>query len=153
MRRLFCRYADGNDYLQSEAIAGTKVTVTGLEPYKDYEFRVMATSAVGRGKASTPKEVQTDEASQCRSKFCFLCAGTILHCSDDRIIDLEPDSAPMKVKARAITSKSIVVDWEPPERPNGEITVAVREFESDFGGKLLRWSSPSGCRSTDCSTR
>ncbi|VDN19794.1 unnamed protein product [Gongylonema pulchrum] len=78
-----------------------------------YEIAVVAVSAIGRSIASMPKEVQTDET--------------------------EPTSAPQKVQARALSRNSILVRWEPPEKPNGKIT--VRTFRYSTHSSLVKHHS------------
>lgn len=59
-------------------------------------------NVIGRGISSLPKEVQTDEA--------------------------KPGSPPQKVQARALSRSSILVRWESPKKPNGQITVEIRRI-------------------------
>jgi len=48
-------------------IAGTEFTVTGLRAHTQYEFRVIATNALGRGTPSSPLQVTTEEHGQSAS--------------------------------------------------------------------------------------
>uniref|UniRef100_A0A1I8EKM6 protein-tyrosine-phosphatase n=1 Tax=Wuchereria bancrofti TaxID=6293 RepID=A0A1I8EKM6_WUCBA len=84
-------------FKQKEVSANvTTAVITGLEPYQLYEITVSSVNVIGRGTASLPKEVQTDETA--------------------------PNSPPQKVQARALSRNSILVRWEPPKKPNGQIT-------------------------------
>ncbi|KAK6104660.1 Fibronectin type III domain family protein [Brugia pahangi] len=84
-------------FKQKEVSANVTTTViTELEPYQLYEITVSSVNLIGRGTASLPKEVQTDETA--------------------------PNSPPQKVQARALSRSSILVRWEPPKKPNGQIT-------------------------------
>lgn len=50
-------------------------TVVELNPWVEYEFRVVASNKIGGGEPSLPSEkVRTEEAGQC---FCFLSNGLI----------------------------------------------------------------------------
>lgn len=70
-------------------------------------------NVVGRGMASLPKEVQTDEAA--------------------------PSSPPEKVQARGLSRSSILVRWEPPKKPNGRITVGIDDIiVQSLGDYLVR---------------
>ncbi|VDK43321.1 unnamed protein product [Anisakis simplex] len=66
-----------------------------LSQFQLYEISVLAVNAIGKGTATMPKEVQTGE--------------------------LAPSSPPQKVQARALNRNSILVRWDPPEKPNGLI--------------------------------
>lgn len=68
-----------------------------VQSLQQYEFTVAAASEIGVGAFSHPKEAQTAES--------------------------EPSSPPTKVQARSLNRDSIVVQWAPPEQPNGRITV------------------------------
>uniref|UniRef100_A0A914NYC7 Fibronectin type-III domain-containing protein n=1 Tax=Panagrolaimus davidi TaxID=227884 RepID=A0A914NYC7_9BILA len=74
----------------------TTVTIEGLEPYQQYEFVLHAVSALGKGHPTMPIEVQTAETV--------------------------PGNSPTDVKARPLNSQAVLVQWGPPEIPNGKIT-------------------------------
>ncbi|KHN75525.1 Tyrosine-protein phosphatase Lar-like [Toxocara canis] len=74
----------------------TNTVITDLEPYQLYEISVLAVNTIGRGVVTMPKEVQTGE--------------------------LPPSTPAQKVQARALNRNSILVRWDPPEKPNGLIT-------------------------------
>ncbi|VDN02782.1 unnamed protein product [Thelazia callipaeda] len=110
MHRLFSsqRIVDGKygegPYQHKEVPANvTSITLSELEPYQLYEIAVATVNTIGRGRSSMPKEVQTDET--------------------------EPATAPQKVQARGLSRNSILVRWEPPEKPNGQITVETKSNE------------------------
>ncbi|VDM24214.1 unnamed protein product [Toxocara canis] len=81
----------------------TNTVITDLEPYQLYEISVLAVNTIGRGVVTMPKEVQTGE--------------------------LPPSTPAQKVQARALNRNSILVRWDPPEKPNGLITQEVRADE------------------------
>lgn len=58
----FFRYSDGDGFLESEPTKDAQVSIAGLEPYTEYEFRVLTVGDVGRGKPSRPVEITTGEA-------------------------------------------------------------------------------------------
>ncbi|VDK80344.1 unnamed protein product [Litomosoides sigmodontis] len=90
------KYGEGV-FKQKEVSANvTNTVITELEPYQLYEITVSSVNVIGRGVSSLPKEVQTDEA--------------------------KPSTPPQKVQARALSRSSILVRWEPPKKPNGQIT-------------------------------
>ena len=35
----------------------------------------------------------------------------------------EPGSAPRNVQARPLSSSTVVIQWDPPKEPNGQVTV------------------------------
>ncbi|KAM3718998.1 Tyrosine-protein phosphatase Lar-like [Dirofilaria immitis] len=96
------KYDEGS-FKQKEVSANvTSTVITDLEPYQLYEIAILSVNVIGRSAASMPKEVQTDET--------------------------KPGSAPQKVQARVLSRSSILVRWEPPEKPNGQITGYVVHY-------------------------
>ncbi|KAM3718996.1 Tyrosine-protein phosphatase Lar-like [Dirofilaria immitis] len=94
---------DEGSFKQKEVSANvTSTVITDLEPYQLYEIAILSVNVIGRSAASMPKEVQTDET--------------------------KPGSAPQKVQARVLSRSSILVRWEPPEKPNGQITGYVVHY-------------------------
>ncbi|VBB33246.1 unnamed protein product, partial [Acanthocheilonema viteae] len=90
------KYDEGSSKQIEVSANITTTVITELEPYQLYEITVSSVNVIGRGIASLPKEVQTNEA--------------------------EPSSPPRKVQARALSQSSILIRWEPPKKPNGRIT-------------------------------
>ncbi|XP_018413039.1 PREDICTED: receptor-type tyrosine-protein phosphatase delta isoform X17 [Nanorana parkeri] len=82
-------------YKEIDGVATTRYSVAGLSPYSEYEFRVVAVNNIGRGPPSEPVLTRTSEQA--------------------------PSSAPRNVQARMLSSTTILVQWEEPEEPNGEI--------------------------------
>ncbi|XP_075065689.1 receptor-type tyrosine-protein phosphatase delta isoform X21 [Mixophyes fleayi] len=82
-------------YKEIDGVATTRYSVAGLSPYSEYEFRVVAVNNIGRGPPSEPVLTRTSEQA--------------------------PSSAPRNVQARMLSSTTIIVQWEEPEEPNGEI--------------------------------
>ncbi|XP_051785965.1 receptor-type tyrosine-protein phosphatase delta isoform X16 [Erpetoichthys calabaricus] len=82
-------------YKEIDGVATTRYSVGGLSPYSEYEFRVVAVNNIGRGPPSEPVETRTAEQA--------------------------PSTAPRQVTARMLSSSTILVQWEEPEEPNGQI--------------------------------
>ncbi|XP_044128420.1 receptor-type tyrosine-protein phosphatase delta isoform X16 [Bufo gargarizans] len=82
-------------YKEIDGVATTRYSVAGLSPYSEYEFRVVAVNNIGRGPPSEAVTTRTSEQA--------------------------PSSAPRNVQARMLSSTTILVQWEEPEEPNGQI--------------------------------
>ncbi|XP_031751431.1 receptor-type tyrosine-protein phosphatase delta isoform X38 [Xenopus tropicalis] len=82
-------------YKEIDGVATTRYSVAGLSPYSEYEFRVVAVNNIGRGPPSEPVMTRTSEQA--------------------------PSSPPRNVQARMLSSTTILVQWEEPEEPNGQI--------------------------------
>ncbi|XP_038108964.1 tyrosine-protein phosphatase Lar isoform X4 [Culex quinquefasciatus] len=70
--------------------------VRTLSPYTEYEFYVIAVNNIGRGPPSLPATCTTGET--------------------------EMESAPRNIQVRPLSSSTMVITWEPPETPNGQVT-------------------------------
>ncbi|XP_034098632.1 tyrosine-protein phosphatase Lar isoform X5 [Drosophila sulfurigaster albostrigata] len=70
--------------------------VRALSPYTEYEFYVIAVNNIGRGPPSTPATCTTGETKM--------------------------ESAPRNVQVRPLSSSTMIITWEPPETPNGQVT-------------------------------
>ncbi|GIX90947.1 tyrosine-protein phosphatase Lar [Caerostris darwini] len=84
------------DYSELSGINSLFYTVRDLTPYTEYEFYVIAVNAIGRGSPSLPAVVTTGET--------------------------EPGSAPRNVQATPLSTSTVVVQWDPPKEPNGQVT-------------------------------
>ncbi|XP_035214536.1 tyrosine-protein phosphatase Lar-like [Stegodyphus dumicola] len=78
-------------------------TVRDLTPYTEYEFYVRAVNAIGRGAPSSPAVVTTGETVDISGSS-------------------KPGSAPRNVQATPLSSSTVVVQWDPPKEPNGQVT-------------------------------
>ncbi|XP_037401429.1 receptor-type tyrosine-protein phosphatase S isoform X13 [Pygocentrus nattereri] len=78
-----------------ESIATTRYSIGGLSPNTEYEIRVSAVNTIGQGPASEPVEARTGEQA--------------------------PASPPRNIQARIISHSTMMVRWEEPEEPNGQI--------------------------------
>ncbi|XP_037912845.1 tyrosine-protein phosphatase Lar isoform X5 [Hermetia illucens] len=72
--------------------------VRALSPYTEYEFFVIAVNNIGRGPPSVPATCTTGETGA------------------------KMESAPRNVQVRPLSSSTMVITWEPPETPNGQVT-------------------------------
>ncbi|KAG8191089.1 hypothetical protein JTE90_008401 [Oedothorax gibbosus] len=84
------------DYSELSGINTMFYTVRDLTPYTEYEFYIIAVNAIGRGSPSQPALVTTGET--------------------------EPGSAPRNVQATPLSTSTVVVQWDPPKEPNGQVT-------------------------------
>ncbi|XP_024860580.1 receptor-type tyrosine-protein phosphatase F isoform X11 [Kryptolebias marmoratus] len=102
-----------NGFQEVEGVATTRYSIGGLSPYSDYEFRVMAVNNIGRGPPSDPVESRTGEQA--------------------------PSSPPLHVQARMLSASTMLVQWEPPEEPNGQIRGYRVYYSPDNKAPLSAW--------------
>ncbi|XP_045464788.1 tyrosine-protein phosphatase Lar isoform X5 [Harmonia axyridis] len=69
--------------------------VRNLSPYTEYEMYVIAVNNIGRGPPSAPVNVTTGET--------------------------KPGTAPRKIQVRPLSSSTMVIQWDEPETPNGQV--------------------------------
>nr|XP_057917432.1 receptor-type tyrosine-protein phosphatase F-like isoform X2 [Doryrhamphus excisus] len=105
--------ASDNGFQEVEGVATTRYSIGGLSPYSEYEFRVMAVNNIGRGPPSDPVETRTGEQA--------------------------PSSPPLHVQARMLSATTMLVQWEPPEEPNGHIRGFRVYYSSDHSAPLSAW--------------
>ncbi|XP_016370830.1 receptor-type tyrosine-protein phosphatase F isoform X7 [Sinocyclocheilus rhinocerous] len=101
------------NFQEVDGVATTRYSIGGLSPYSEYEFRVMAVNNIGRGPPSDPVETRTGEQA--------------------------PSSPPLHVQARMLSASTMLVQWEPPEEPNGQIRGYRIYFTSDLDAPLSAW--------------
>ncbi|XP_062279799.1 protein tyrosine phosphatase receptor type Fa isoform X3 [Scomber scombrus] len=102
-----------NGFQEVDGVATTRYSIGGLSPYSEYEFRVMAVNNVGRGPPSGIVDTRTSEQA--------------------------PSSPPLLVQARMLSSSTMLVQWEPPEEPNGQIRGYRVYYSSDHDAPLSAW--------------
>ncbi|XP_042605759.1 receptor-type tyrosine-protein phosphatase S isoform X19 [Cyprinus carpio] len=78
-----------------DSITTTRYSIGGLSPNTDYEIRVSAFNTIGQGPPSEPVEARTGEQA--------------------------PASPPRNIQARIISQNTMMVRWDEPEEPNGQI--------------------------------
>ncbi|XP_072219425.1 receptor-type tyrosine-protein phosphatase F isoform X2 [Leuresthes tenuis] len=102
-----------NGFQEVEGVATTRYSIGGLSPYSEYEFQVMAVNNIGRGPPSDPVETRTAEQA--------------------------PSSPPLHVQARMLSASTMLVQWEPPEEPNGQIRGYRVYYSSDMTAPLIAY--------------
>ncbi|XP_029687427.1 receptor-type tyrosine-protein phosphatase F isoform X5 [Takifugu rubripes] len=105
--------ASDNGFQEVEGVATTRYSIGGLSPFSEYEFRVMAVNNIGRGPPSDSVETRTGEQA--------------------------PSSPPLHVQARMLSASTMLVQWEPPEEPNGQIRGYRVYYSSDMTAPLSAW--------------
>uniref|UniRef100_A0A3Q2YI55 Receptor-type tyrosine-protein phosphatase F n=1 Tax=Hippocampus comes TaxID=109280 RepID=A0A3Q2YI55_HIPCM len=105
--------ASDNAFQEVEGVATTRYSIGGLSPYSEYEFRVMAVNNIGRGAPSEPVATRTGEQA--------------------------PSSPPLRVQARMLSATTMLVQWDPPEEPNGHIRGFRIYYSSDHAAPLSAW--------------
>uniref|UniRef100_A0A8C4WYI2 protein-tyrosine-phosphatase n=1 Tax=Eptatretus burgeri TaxID=7764 RepID=A0A8C4WYI2_EPTBU len=78
-----------------DGVGTTRYTVGGLMPFSEYDFQVSAVNSVGRGPASESVLASTGEQV--------------------------PSSSPRNVQAQMLSASTMLVSWEEPLEPNGQI--------------------------------
>uniref|UniRef100_A0A8C7GLJ8 Receptor-type tyrosine-protein phosphatase F n=1 Tax=Oncorhynchus kisutch TaxID=8019 RepID=A0A8C7GLJ8_ONCKI len=102
-----------NGFQEVDGVATTRYSIGGLSPYSEYEFHVMAVNNIGRGPPSSLVDTRTSEQA--------------------------PSSPPLAVQARMLSASTMLVQWEPPEEPNGQIRGYRVYYSSDLGAPLSAW--------------
>ncbi|XP_015173426.1 PREDICTED: tyrosine-protein phosphatase Lar isoform X12 [Polistes dominula] len=87
--------------------------VRGLSPYTEYELYVIAVNLIGRGPPSAPVTVTTGET--------------------------KPGTAPRKVQVRPLSSSTMVIQWDEPETPNGQVTGYKVYYTMDPNQPMASW--------------
>ncbi|XP_058870097.1 receptor-type tyrosine-protein phosphatase S-like isoform X7 [Acipenser ruthenus] len=82
-------------YHIKDGITTTRYSIGGLSPNTEYEIRVSAVNTIGQGPPSEPVETRTGEQA--------------------------PASPPRNIQARMLSVNTMIVTWEEPEEPNGQI--------------------------------
>lgn len=102
-----------NGFQEVDGVATTRYSIGGLSPFSQYEFRVMAVNNVGRGPPSVVVDTRTSEQA--------------------------PSSPPLHVRAHMVNPNSMLVQWEPPEEPNGQIRGYRVFYSPDPAAPLASW--------------
>ncbi|XP_042564818.1 receptor-type tyrosine-protein phosphatase S isoform X2 [Clupea harengus] len=100
-------------YETMDGITTTRYSIGGLSPNTDYEIRVSAFNTIGQGPPSEPVEARTGEQA--------------------------PASPPRSVQARIISANTVVVRWDEPEEPNGQIKGYRVYYTMDDSQPLSQW--------------
>lgn len=82
-------------YETVDSITTTRYSIGGLYPNTEYEIRVSAFNSIGQGPPSARVDARTGEQA--------------------------PASPPRNVQAHIISQNTVMVRWEEPEEPNGQV--------------------------------
>ncbi|XP_053369157.1 receptor-type tyrosine-protein phosphatase S isoform X2 [Clarias gariepinus] len=96
-----------------DSITTTRYSIGGLSPNTEYEIRVSAVNTIGQGPASEPVEARTGEQA--------------------------PASPPRNIQARIISHSTMMVRWEEPEEPNGQIKGYRVYYTMDPSQPMAAW--------------
>nr|XP_008164925.1 receptor-type tyrosine-protein phosphatase F isoform X12 [Chrysemys picta bellii] len=100
-------------FQEVDGVATTRYSIGGLSPFSEYEFRIIAVNNIGRGPPSDLVEARTGEQA--------------------------PSSPPLKVQARMLSASTMLVQWEQPEEPNGQIRGYRVYYTTDPHLPLSMW--------------
>lgn len=105
-----------NGFQEVDGVATTRYSIGGLSPFSQYEFRVMAVNNVGRGPSSSVVDTRTSEQA--------------------------PSSPPLHIQARMLNNNNtMLVQWEPPEEPNGQIRGYRVFYSPEDAAPLTAWQT------------
>ncbi|XP_048038145.1 receptor-type tyrosine-protein phosphatase S isoform X45 [Megalobrama amblycephala] len=96
-----------------DSITTTRYSIGGLSPNTDYEIRVSAYNTIGQGPPSEPVEARTGEQA--------------------------PASPPRNIQARIISQNTMMVRWDEPEEPNGQIKGYRVYYTMDPSQPMSMW--------------
>nr|XP_012139448.1 PREDICTED: tyrosine-protein phosphatase Lar isoform X6 [Megachile rotundata] len=108
-------------YAEISGITTMYYHVRSLSPYTEYEFYVIAVNAIGRGPPSAPVTVTTGETTESTNGGA------------------KPGTAPRKVQARPLSSSTMVIQWDEPETPNGQVTGYKVYYTIDPSQQMASW--------------
>uniref|UniRef100_A0A3Q3JJL8 protein-tyrosine-phosphatase n=1 Tax=Monopterus albus TaxID=43700 RepID=A0A3Q3JJL8_MONAL len=100
-------------YETVDDITTTRYSIGGLYPNTEYEIRVSAVNTIGQGPPSEPVETRTGEQA--------------------------PASPPRNVQAQIISQNTMMVRWEEPEEPNGQIKGYRVYYTMDDSQPMSLW--------------
>lgn len=100
-------------FQEVDGVATTRYSIGGLSPFSEYAFRVVAVNSIGRGPPSEAVRARTGEQA--------------------------PSSPPRRVQARMLSASTMLVQWEPPEEPNGLVRGYRVYYTPDSRRPLSSW--------------
>nr|KAF6507495.1 protein tyrosine phosphatase receptor type F [Rousettus aegyptiacus] len=100
-------------FQEVDGVATTRYSIGGLSPFSEYAFRVLAVNSIGRGPPSEAVQARTGEQA--------------------------PSSPPRRVQARMLSASTMLVQWEPPEEPNGLVRGYRVYYTPDSRRPLSAW--------------
>ncbi|XP_028282523.1 receptor-type tyrosine-protein phosphatase S isoform X2 [Parambassis ranga] len=100
-------------YETVDSITTTRYSIGGLYPNTEYEIRVSAFNSIGQGPPSARVEARTGEQA--------------------------PASPPRNVQAHIISENTVMVRWEEPEEPNGQVKGYRVYYTMDPSRPINEW--------------
>ncbi|XP_028367860.1 receptor-type tyrosine-protein phosphatase F isoform X14 [Phyllostomus discolor] len=100
-------------FQEVDGVATTRYSIGGLSPFSEYIFRVLAVNSIGQGPPSEVVRARTGEQA--------------------------PSSPPRRVQARMLSASTMLVQWEPPEEPNGLVRGYRVYYSPDSRRPLSAW--------------
>nr|XP_049588034.1 receptor-type tyrosine-protein phosphatase S isoform X7 [Syngnathus scovelli] len=100
-------------YETVDDITTTRYSIGGLYPNTEYEIRVSAVNTIGQGPPSEPVETRTGEQA--------------------------PASPPRNIQAQIISQNTMMVRWDGPEEPNGQIKGYRVYYTMDDSQPMSLW--------------
>uniref|UniRef100_A0A3P9PCA1 protein-tyrosine-phosphatase n=1 Tax=Poecilia reticulata TaxID=8081 RepID=A0A3P9PCA1_POERE len=100
-------------YETVDGITTTRYSIGGLYPNTEYEIRVSAFNSIGQGPPSARVEARTGEQA--------------------------PASPPRNVQAHVISENTVMVRWEEPEEPNGQVKGYRVYYTMDPSRAINEW--------------
>ncbi|XP_038126724.1 receptor-type tyrosine-protein phosphatase S-like isoform X11 [Cyprinodon tularosa] len=100
-------------YETVDSITTTRYSIGGLYPNTEYEIRVSAFNSIGQGPPSARVEARTGEQA--------------------------PASPPRNVQAHVISENTVMVRWEDPEEPNGQVKGYRVYYTMDPSRPINEW--------------
>ncbi|XP_077297678.1 tyrosine-protein phosphatase Lar isoform X3 [Arctopsyche grandis] len=110
-------------YSEISGIITMYYAVRNLSPYTEYELFVIAVNNIGRGPPSAPAVVTTGETG------------------DSIFGGAKPGTAPRNVQVRPLSSSTMVIQWDEPELPNGQVTGYKVYFTTSPSLQMQSWES------------
>ncbi|XP_011638690.1 tyrosine-protein phosphatase Lar isoform X11 [Pogonomyrmex barbatus] len=108
-------------YAEISGITTMYYHVRSLSPYTEYELYVIAVNSIGRGPPSAPVIVTTGETTESTNGGA------------------KPGTAPRKVQVRPLSSSTMVIQWDEPETPNGQVTGYKVYYTTDSNQPMVSW--------------
>lgn len=115
------------NFEEKSSITTTYYLFESLLPYTDYEFRVLAANTIGRGEPS---------------ESFFITTGD-LNASSGVSGGKKASSHPRNVLVRPLSTTVVVVQWEQPEEPNGQVIGYKVYYTKDATRPITEWDVQS----------
>ncbi|XP_076229923.1 tyrosine-protein phosphatase Lar isoform X5 [Nomia melanderi] len=108
-------------YAEISGITTMYYHVRNLSPYTEYELYVIAVNVIGRSPPSAPVTVTTGETTESTNGGA------------------KPGTAPRKVQVRPLSSTTMVIQWDEPETPNGQVTGYKVYYTTNPNEPMASW--------------